>query len=242
MPSLGIGHHAGCTIGKSRTHGSRWRRRQMCCQRVCGSTPGDWGSNNPVLAVSLRRCRTTAYTSSAVPRFTNMLLSPRPFGSRSVVRLGVMDPELRPPLVAIPSVRDTAHTFASYGSRQRGVYRKLPFRQLHGTFTVVSLRVRWVPLYHFPTLSLRAFAMYAVFPHSDYYAQFDCLWGLGDSYEFTHSYSPPSLTSLTGSPVFTAQDSKQNAVGGVFLRAPSTLCGSPITPEGRSGLPLLPYT
>src|SRR6266571_2741838 len=103
-----------------------------------------------------------------------------------------------------PPVRPVRETFASYGSRQRGVYRKLPFRQLHGTFTVVSLRVRWVPLYHFPTLSLRAFAMYAVFPHS---------------------YSPPSLKSLTGSPVFTAQDSKQNAVGGVFLRAPSTLTG-----------------
>ena len=116
MPSLGIGHHAGCTIGKSRTHGSRWRRRQMCCRRVCGSTPGDWDSNNPVLALSLRRCRTTASTSSAVPRFITMLLSPRPFGARSVVRLGVMNPELRPPLVAIPSVRDTAHTFAAHGA------------------------------------------------------------------------------------------------------------------------------
>src|SRR5215510_14946372 len=83
---------------------------QMCYRRVCHSTAGNWGLNNPVLALSLRRCRTTAYTSSAVPRFTNMLLSPRPFGSRSVVRLGVMSPELRPPLVAIPSVRDTAHS------------------------------------------------------------------------------------------------------------------------------------
>ena len=107
-----------------------------------------------------------------------------------------MDPELRPPLVAIPSVRDTAHTFASYGSRERDVYRKLPFRQLHGTFTVVSLRVRWVPLYRFPTLSLRAFAMCAVFPCSDYSAQFDCLQGLGVSYGSPHFYSPPSLTSL----------------------------------------------
>src|SRR2546427_5210275 len=104
----------------------------MCYRRVCGSTPGDWGSNNPVFALSLRRCRTTAYTSSAAPRFTNMLLSPRPFGSRSVVRLGVIDPELRPPLVAIPSVRDTAHTFIAHGSRKRGLYRKLPFHQLHG--------------------------------------------------------------------------------------------------------------
>jgi hypothetical protein len=53
-------------------------------------------------------------------------------------------------------------------------------------------------------LFLKAFAMYAAFPRSDYYAQFDCLLGLGVSYEFPHSYSPPSLTSLPGSPVFTA--------------------------------------
>jgi hypothetical protein len=70
----------------------------------------------PALAVSLRRCRATAYTSSAVPRFTDMLLSPRPFGSRLVVRLGVICPELRPTLLAILSVRDTAHAFPSRGS------------------------------------------------------------------------------------------------------------------------------
>src|SRR5262249_35710061 len=88
-----------------------------CATDECAaSTPGDWDSNNAVLALSLRRCRTTAYTSSAVPRFTNMLLSPRPFGSRSVVRLGVISPELRPPLVAIPSVRDTAHAFTASGA------------------------------------------------------------------------------------------------------------------------------
>src|SRR5436309_7555691 len=58
-----------------------------------------------------------------------------------------------------PPVRPVRETFASYGSRERNVYRKLPFRQLHGAFTVVSLRVRWVPLYRFPTLSLRAFAV-----------------------------------------------------------------------------------
>src|SRR5881628_663426 len=58
-----------------------------------------------------------------------------------------------------PPVRPVRETFASYGSRARDVYRKLPFRQLHGAFTVVSLRVRWVPLYRFPTLSLRAFAV-----------------------------------------------------------------------------------
>jgi hypothetical protein len=71
------------------------------------------------LTISLRCCRAIAYTSSAIPRFTptassrDMLLSPRPFGSRLVVHLGVLYPELRPPLVAILSVRDTAHCFTS---------------------------------------------------------------------------------------------------------------------------------
>ena len=75
----------------------------------------------PALAISLRRCRATTYTSSIVPRFTliaishDMLLSPFPFGSRLVVRLGVICPELRPPLVAILSVRDTAHGFPITG-------------------------------------------------------------------------------------------------------------------------------
>ena len=50
---------------------------------------------------------------------------------------------------------------------------------VHSPWT--ALRVRWVPLYCFPTLSLRAFAMYAVFLHSDYYALFDCLEGFGVS-------------------------------------------------------------
>ena len=33
---------------------------------------------------------------------------------------------------------------------------------------------------------------------------------------------------------------KQNALGGVFLAAPSALCGSPGFTQGRSGLPVPP--
>ena len=72
-----------------------------------------------------------------------------------------------------------------------------------------AVRVRWVPVYRFPTLSLRAFAMCAAFPRSDYYAQFDCLEGLGVSSGSPHSYSPPSFTSLPGSPVFIIEDSSK---------------------------------
>src|SRR6266568_3843978 len=103
-----------------------------------------------------------------------------------------------------PPVRPVRETFASYGSRERDIMGNVHFASSTEHSPWTALRVRWVPLYRFPTLSLRAFAMYAAFPRSDYYAQFDCLLGLGVAYEFPHSYSPPSLTSLTGSPVFTA--------------------------------------
>ena len=35
---------------------------------------------------------------------------------------------------------------------------------------------------------------------------------------------------------------KRDDVGGVFLVAPSTLCGSPVVIQGRSGLPVLAFT
>ncbi len=50
---------------------------------------------------------------------------------------------------------------------------------VHSPWT--ALRVRWVPLYCFPTLPLRPFAMYVAFLPSDYYGLFDCLEGFGVS-------------------------------------------------------------
>jgi hypothetical protein len=80
-----------------------------------------------------------------------------------------------------PPVRPVRETFASYGSRQRDMMGKVHFASstVHSPWT--ALRVRWVPVSCFPTRSLRAFAMCAVFPHSDSYALFDCLLGLGVS-------------------------------------------------------------
>ena len=80
-----------------------------------------------------------------------------------------------------PPVRPVRETFTSYGSRARDIMGKVHFASstVHSPWT--ALRVRWVPVYCFPTLSLRAFAMCAVFPHSDYYALFDCLVGFGVS-------------------------------------------------------------
>src|SRR5712691_2451227 len=119
-------------------------------------------------------------------------------------------------------------------------FGKGPFRQLHGTFTVVSLRVRWVPLYCFPTLSLRPFAMYVAFLRSDYYGQFDCLQGLG-AFGTGLPCLLPTLLRIPGrlSRVHRGE-LKRDDVGGVLLHVPSTLCGSLVVIWGRSGLPISP--
>src|SRR5262245_23822520 len=81
----------------------------------------------------------------------------------------------------MPPVRPVRETFASYGSRARDIMGKVHFASstVHSPWT--ALRVRWVPLYCFPTLSLRPFAMYVAFLRSDYYGLFDCLEGFGVS-------------------------------------------------------------
>jgi hypothetical protein len=116
MSSLPIAHRSGRTMNKTGFMATDGIGVQTCYRRACGSAAGHWDSGNSALAVSLRRCRAASYTSSDAPRFTDMRLFPFPFGSRSVVRLGVMCPELRPSLVAIHSVRDTAHGFPAPGS------------------------------------------------------------------------------------------------------------------------------
>ena len=92
---------------------SAYRRATDECDT---STPGHWDSGSLALALSLRRCSAVTYTSSVTHRFTNMLLSPFPFGSRSVVHLEVICSKLRSTLLTIPFVRDTAHRLRSFGS------------------------------------------------------------------------------------------------------------------------------
>ena len=103
-------------MSKKRTHGSRWRRSIDMLPTSVRSTTGHWGSGNPAFTISRRRCGAASYMSSDTLRFTDMLLSPRPFGFRLVVHLEVICLELRPPPGAIHSMRDTAHTFEVSGS------------------------------------------------------------------------------------------------------------------------------
>src|SRR6516164_4491653 len=114
-------------------------------------------------------------------------------------------------------MRSMAHTFASYGSRARDITGKVHVASstVHSPWT--ALRVRWVPVYCCPTLSLRAFAMCAVFPHSDYYALFDCLQGLGAF----GAGLPCLLPTLLVIPIRLSRVQhgglRQDAVGGVLL-------------------------
>jgi hypothetical protein len=102
----------------------------------------------------------------------------RPKGSWGVGRIRARYLTARLPN---PPVRPVRETFASYGSRERDIMGKVHFASstVHSPWT--ALRVRWVPLYCFPTLSLRPFAMYVAFLRSDYYGLFDCLEGFGVS-------------------------------------------------------------
>jgi hypothetical protein len=106
-------------------------------------------------------------------------------------------------------VRDMAHTFTSYGSRERDIMGKVHFASstVHSPWT--ALRVRWVPVSCFPTRSLRAFAMCVAFLHSDYYALFDFPMWPWSFVGLSLTYFPPSFTSTMGSPVFTMEDSSE---------------------------------
>ena len=81
--------------------------------------------------------------------------------------------------------------------------------------TVVSLRVRWVPLYCFPTFSLRPFALYVAFLRSDYYGQFDCLRGLGVSLGSRLPTLHPPYHPLQALPC-SRHRTQTDALGGVF--------------------------
>jgi len=83
----------------------------------------------------------------------------------------------------------------------------------------------------------RSFAMYAVFPHSDYYALFDCLQGLGAF----GAGLPCLLPTLLPIPLMLSRvhhgGLQQDAVGGVLLGVPSALCGSSVVLWGKAGGP-----
>jgi len=86
----------------------------------------------------------------------------------------------------------------------------------------------------FPPLSLRAFAMYVAFLHSDYYAPSDCLEGLG----VFVGISPCLLSTLLHIPCRLSRVPygrlKQDEVGGAWSTVPSALCGSPDVAWGKT--------
>jgi hypothetical protein len=105
-------------------------------------------------------------------------------------------------------------------------------RQDSTTSMVDSVRVPWVPLYRFPTLALRAFAMPVACPHSDSYAPSDCLEGLGAFGAGLPCLLAPRLPIPCRLSRVHHGGLQQDSVGGTCLVAPATLCGSPVPAEG----------
>ena len=131
-----------------------------------------------------------------------------------------------------PPVRTEYAAFTAHGSRNREFMVtsiSSGFHRVHGVQLARSLST----VYRFPTLFLRAFAMYVAFPHADSYAQSDCLQGVG-----RFSAGLPCLRSTVLcipcrlSRVHSV-GLKQYAGGGVLLNAPSPLWGSPVFLQGR---------
>jgi hypothetical protein len=75
---------------------------------------------------------------------------------------------------------------------------------------------------------------------SDYYGQFDCLQGLGAFGTGLPCLLPTLLRIPCRLSRVHSGERKRDAVGGVFLNVPSTLCGSLVVIWGRSGLPISP--
>jgi hypothetical protein len=210
---------------------------QTCYRRVCRCTAGHWDADNPALTVSRRRCGTMPYTSSGIARFPSMLLFPSLSASGKMGRLEVICLELRPPPGAILSVRTMAHTFMVYGLAPAvplrvPTKRSFPFRQLHGAFPADSLRVRWVPLVR----SFRRLGAFATSPHPAVrgfptrrllcpirlcWRALAFRWGLPCLLP-TRLPIPQAVSRVQHGGL------NQDGLGGTFLVAPSTLCGSPV--------------
>ena len=138
----------------------------------------------------------------------------------------------------LPPVRPVREPFASYGSRPRTIMGRGHCASSTGPSPWTALRVRWIPVYGFPTLSLRACALYVAFLRSDYSALVDCLQGLGVSLGSRLPPLPPPAHPFQALPCAQPRTQTQHAVGGVLLLAPSTLWGFPAPPGGRAGFPM----
>ena len=114
--------------------------------------------------------------------------------------------------------------------------RLFAFLQLHSTFPVDSLRVRWVPLFpSFQRLGAFAFSPHPgvpSFPGLRLLCPIRLLlralafrWGL-PSLLPAHLHIPQEVSRVPYG------GRKQDGLGGALSTVPSTLCGSPVTVEG----------
>jgi hypothetical protein len=126
----------------------------------------------------------------------------------------------------MPPVRPVRATFIAHGSRQRDITRKVQVASstVHAPWT--ALRVRWVPVDCFSTLSLRPFAVYVACLRSDSYGLCDLPMWPWSFVGLSLTYVPPSLSSPMGSPVFCMKDSNTRTEVACFC-VPRPLSAAP---------------
>ena len=115
----------------------------------------------------------------------------------------------------------TAYAFAGYFVRRLPLYSVLPKARglRHGAYSPC------VRLSRTPTTT----------PHPP------LLEGIGISSRVSPFLLSTSLAILQEASRVRCGRLKRNDVGGVFLAAPSALCGSPVNIQGKTGLPVLPW-
>ena len=138
----------------------------------------------------------------------------------------------------IPPVRTVACGFRRIRLTTEGYYGSCPFRQLHGAFSMDSFTRSLGTFVLFPDPLPQGLRHVRGFPRIQTTMPYLTAWRAS---EFRWAL-PCLLSTLLHIPSRLSRvhriGLKQNAVGGVFLLAPSTLCGFPDTPWGRSGLPM----
>ena len=124
--------------------------------------------------------------------------------------------------------------------------RRVPFRQFHRYLPVYSLRVHWVPL--FP--SSQRLGAFAVSPHPGVHGfpvlRLRCPIRLSPVASrireaFPPHYFPTALLIHRGVSRVRRGRLKRNDGGGVLLAAPSALCGSSVSLQGKTGGPGVPW-
>ena len=212
MPSLGIGHRAGCT---HRQKSNPWLAMALASDVLPTSVrlhPWRLGFKQSSLSRIAQALQDHSDTHLLLfSRFTNMLLSPRPFGSQvSCSPSESWTLELRPPLVARFRLCVTRRTLSPHTAHDRGILWErsispAPRCILHGQLCAFAGYLCTVsrPSPSGPSPCTRFSRIRTTMPYLTACRASEL------SVRVSPAYFPLSFPSLSGSPVFTMEDSNK---------------------------------